>query len=136
MDRMNAHRLRALPRGGNFFPLVFTLLFLVVVAFGFALGGAQPRQEGTPANEREFKNTIPDHVLIKVKLKSEKSFKDLKNKGWARELEIEVRNTGTRPIYYLYVVVHLPDFVLADGNPVGFRVKYGKGTVSALRDAS
>ncbi|HEX8557870.1 MAG TPA: hypothetical protein VF668_07220 [Pyrinomonadaceae bacterium] len=35
-----------------------------------------------------------------MKLKSEKSFKDLKNKRWLRELELEVKNTGSRPIHY------------------------------------
>ncbi|HLM58495.1 MAG TPA: hypothetical protein VK422_20500 [Pyrinomonadaceae bacterium] len=122
---MNAHKLRTLTRGRNFFPPAFALLFSVVVTFGF--GVARSQREDTPAGERKFVNTVPAHVPIKVKLKSEKSFKDLKNKGWARELEIEVKNTGSKPIYFMYMVVHLPDFVLADGNPVGFQVKYGRG---------
>jgi hypothetical protein len=76
--------------------------------------------------EREFENVVPEHVPIKVKLKSEKSFKDVKNKGWAREFELEVRNTGSKPIHYVYLIVHMPDLVLEDGNALTFRVKYGR----------
>ena len=122
---MNAHKLRTLTRRPTLFPLTFALLFSVVAAFGFALGGAQPRQEETSANERKFENTVPAHVPIKVKLKSEKSFKDLKNKGWAREFEIEVKNTGSKPIYYLYVLVVMPD-VRVEGHRLTMRAAYGR----------
>ena len=44
---------------------------------GFVSGTAQSVQE-----EREFKNTVPAHVPVKVKIKNEKSFKDKGNKGW------------------------------------------------------
>ena len=83
---------------------------------------AQAVQEG----EREFKNTVPAHVPIKVKVKDEQKFKDLKNKDWARELEIEVRNTGSKPIYYLYVILASPDFVFDNGSTLGIRVAYGR----------
>ena len=53
--------------------------------------------------ERVLENRIPKEVPIKVKIKKEKeeSFKDMKNEKWVRELEVEVTNTGDRPIYYL-----------------------------------
>ena len=120
---MNTHRLRRLTRSSNFFPPAFALLFSVVVAFGF--GVARSQREETPADERRFENTVPAHVPIKVKLKSEKSFKDLKNKNWARELEIEVRNTGSKPIYYLYVLVVMPD-VKVQGHRLTMRTAYGR----------
>lgn len=86
--------------------------------------------DSAEADGRKFENTIPEHVPIKVKLKSEKSFKDLNNKGWARELELEVKNTGSKPIHYLYVVLDMPDVLLEDGAPLGFRVSYGKSWLS------
>lgn len=121
---MNTHRLRALTRDGSFFPPAFALLFSVVVVFGF--GVARSQQEDTPAEERKFEDTVPAHVPVKLKLRNEQKLKDLKNKNWARELEVEVKNTGPKPIYFLYMVVHLPDFILEDGNPVGFQVRYGR----------
>lgn len=55
-------------------------------------------------NERQVVDLIPKHVPIKIKIKKEKEagFKDLSNEKWAREFELEVTNTGTKPIYYLY----------------------------------
>lgn len=77
------------------------------------------------AQEREFRNNIPAHVPVKVKLKNEEKFKKLENKEWARELEIEVKNTGAKPIYYIYVIISMPD--VRDGAySLAFQVKYGR----------
>jgi len=69
--------------------------------------------------ERQLEDNIPAHVPIKVKIKVEKEalFKDLQNEHWLRDLEIEVKNTGTKPIYFLDLQLHLletghPDHVL------------------------
>ena len=59
------------------------------------------------AQERIFENKIPAHIPIKIIIKKEKedSFKDLKNEKWLREFELEVTNTGDRPIYYLDIAM-------------------------------
>ncbi|HEU4596170.1 MAG TPA: hypothetical protein VFS10_13590, partial [Pyrinomonadaceae bacterium] len=109
---MNARKLSRLIQPRHLTSLLLVLFALLVVAFGLSSGAAQSSQDGAESSaseEREFKNTVRAHVPIKVKVKNEQSFKNLKNKKWARELEIEVKNTGTKPIYYLYVVVAMPD---------------------------
>jgi hypothetical protein len=111
------------------------LLAIVVVGFGLSSGTAQTGQDAaaeTGSDERKFINTVPAHVPIKVKLKNEQSFKKKENKNWARELEIEVKNTGSKPIYYIYVIIELPDVVFGDGIPLGFRVKYGRPELAFL----
>ena len=75
--------------------------------------------------EREFKNTIPEHVPLKIKLKNEAAFKDMKNKNWARDLEIEVKNTGNKPIYFIYMLMVLQD-VTVGGYPYALQVTYGR----------
>jgi hypothetical protein len=75
--------------------------------------------------ERELKNTVPDHLPIKVKIRNEKSFKDMKNKSWARELELEVKNTGDKPIYFLLINIDLPNVTL-DGIPYALQLHYGR----------
>ncbi|HEX8148737.1 MAG TPA: hypothetical protein VF591_16260 [Pyrinomonadaceae bacterium] len=130
---MNAHSLRSILRRRNLVPLTVFFSLSLVACFGFAASGARPQHgdaAASAANERAFENAIPRHVPIKVKLKSEKSFKDLKNKGWARELKLEVKNTGSKPIHYLYVILLLPDSLLEDGISLGFRVSYGKSWLS------
>jgi hypothetical protein len=120
VKNLNTHR--AGRRGIN---ILVALLTSSVVACGLIWSVAHSQQAGPVAAERKFENTVPEHVPIKVKLKSEKSFKDLKNKKWARELEIEVKNTGDKPIYYLYVVIVMPD-VLVGGYPLSMRTAYGR----------
>jgi hypothetical protein len=130
---MNAHDLRSMFSRQNLVALTVFFLLSLVVVFGFTVRGARYQREdaGSSApNERKFENTIPEHVPIKVKLKSERSFKDLKNKGWARELELEVKNTGSKPIHYLYVILLMPDVLLEDGVPLSFRLSYGKSSLS------
>lgn len=125
---MNAHSPRISLRRQRIVTTTVLLCSALVLAFGFAAHTARPSQEGqnnSEAKERRFENTVPEHVPLKVKLKSEKSFKDLKNKGWARELEIEVTNTGSKPIYYLYVVIVMPD-VLVGGHRLTMRTTYGR----------
>ncbi|HBB87874.1 MAG TPA: hypothetical protein DC047_09685 [Blastocatellia bacterium] len=84
--------------------------------------------------ERVFENAIPKEVPLKVSLKKEKeqSFKALTNEKWVQELEMEVTNTGEKPIYYLALVLETN----VDGGPVlvpdsvrngrvGLDVRYG-----------
>jgi len=133
MDAVNAHNSRAIFGRRKLVAASATLLSLLVMGFGFAASNARSPQDGrgeSEASERRFENTVPEHVPIKVKLKSEKSFRDLKNKGWARELELEVKNTGSKPIHYLYVILDMPDVLLEDGFPLSFRVSYGKSWLS------
>lgn len=93
------------------------------------------RQTGQDQKEeRELEDTTPKHVPIKVQIKKEKeqAFKDLKNEHWIRDLEIEVRNTGTKPIYFLHLQLNL-DIVGPDGKGVVFVLLYGR---SALVDVT
>lgn len=125
---MNAHYLRSMLRRQNLAASTVFLLSALVIFFGFAASGARPQNDGaaTPArNEREFKVEIPEHLPIKVKLKSEKSFKDLENKRWLRELEVEVKNTGTKPIYYLQFSCSMPDIIISGGQ-LSFGMRYGR----------
>jgi hypothetical protein len=84
--------------------------------------------------ERELEDTIPAHVPIKVKIKAEKeqAFKDLNNEHWVRDLEIEVKNTGTKPIYFLALQLHLPETRGPDGNIVGFDLLYGRSDLISI----
>ena len=77
--------------------------------------------------ERQLEDRIPKHVPIKIKIKKEKEagFKDLKNEKWAREFELEVTNTGTKPIYFLYFIVWT-DVKAAAGFRIDFPLYYGR----------
>jgi hypothetical protein len=85
-------------------------------------------------DERELEDKIPKHLPIKVKLKKEKekAFKDMKNEKWVRALELEVTNTGDKPIYSLSFVLEMPEIKYSDGLPAMLTLHYGMthGTIS------
>src|SRR5690242_13056397 len=90
--------------------LVFSVVGILMVA---------PRISSTSAalQERVFDNKIPVHIPIKIKIKKEKeeSFKNLNNEKWTTEFELELTNTGDKPIYFLYI--SLDTDVKPDGAP-------------------
>jgi hypothetical protein len=109
------------------FRFLFLIAILVTMSASLFLTNAQ-------TEERIFENAIPKEVPLKVRLKKEKeqSFKDLTNEKWVRELELEVINTGEKPIYYLALVLEtnidggpvlVPDSVR--NGRVGLDVRYG-----------
>lgn len=105
----------------------FLQLSLVILAVIFVVrvmlvpSTAQSTQE-----ERELEDKLPKHLPIKVKLKKEKekAFKDMKNEKWARALELEVTNTGDKPIYYLIFILEMPE-ITSGGFPIVFTLDYG-----------
>jgi hypothetical protein len=117
LGRSHSHRFKLT------LPVIVLACFLISGGVGLVSSTAQSTPE--QAEERKFENTIPEHVPVKVKVKNEQSFKNLKNKHWARELEIEVKNTGNKPIYFMYMLIIMPNMIVND-NPSGFQVTYGR----------
>ncbi len=108
---------------GKTFLLVFILIVVAVLLMGARLTSSIARVQ----EERVFENAIPKDVPIKIKIKKEKeeSFKDLKNENWAREFELELTNTGERPIYYVDILM-VTDVKAADGHRIVFPLQYGR----------
>lgn len=126
---MSAQRFRTLFRGNNLFPLTFALLFLVVVAFGFASSTAQsPAKEAEAKDDkRQIETRIAPHLPFKLKFRNEEKLKDLKNEDWLGDVEVEIINTGTKPIYYLYIAMLLPEGVsTVHDKGIVYSVRYGR----------
>lgn len=85
-------------------------------------------------NERQLEDLIPKHVPVKIKIKKEKEagFKDLNNEKWGWEFELEVTNTGTKPIYSLYFHVWT-EIKAASGSRVMFPLYYGRDELGDIR---
>jgi hypothetical protein len=84
--------------------------------------------------ERVFENKIPAHIPIKIKIKKEKeeSFKDLKNEKWLREFELEVTNTGDKPIYFLYITMDTEVKFDRVGPEMVFPLTYGRAELGDI----
>ncbi|HVG34205.1 MAG TPA: hypothetical protein VM911_14035 [Pyrinomonadaceae bacterium] len=86
------------------------------------------------ASEREFIDKLPKHLPIKVKIKKEKekAVKDLSNEKWPRDLELEITNTGEKPIYFLKMLI-LTGVRGLEGVERGFPVQYGSIALGPVR---
>jgi hypothetical protein len=125
-NAMNAHAVRTLLQRKNLAPVIVLVLSSFIAVFGFAVSGAKTQKENAAASSdgRKIEYTVPGHVPIKVKVKNEQSLKDLKNKSWARELELEVKNIGSKPIYYIHAEVVMPEINV--GGELVFMMAYGR----------
>ncbi|MDX6613040.1 MAG: hypothetical protein QOD75_2226 [Blastocatellia bacterium] len=116
-------------------PLLVVLASLIVVMhltasdIGSATNMVQD-PDSTSKEERELDDQIPRHLPIRVKLRKEKeaAFKNLKNENWLRDFELEVENTGDRPIFCIQLVM---DFngIAPYGNRTGQSLLYGRGNL-------
>lgn len=127
---MSPHGRRTMFSRRNLLGFTATLLLLLVVVCGFVASGAQSASEG----EREVVDKIPKHLPIKVKVKRPERLKDAKNEEWLGELELEVTNTGTKPIYFLQIVLDLPDVFAPNGLNLAYKLEYGRGELISLSE--
>ncbi|HEX8706912.1 MAG TPA: hypothetical protein VF723_01515, partial [Pyrinomonadaceae bacterium] len=115
-------------KGFAVFAKTVLLLVLACTAAIFLINGTSASSLAQ-SEERELENTVPKHLPIKVKIKKEKekAFKDLKNEKWLRDFELEVTNTGDKPIYYLSLLIVLPEITIPNGTDnIGFSLHFGK----------
>src|ERR1041384_4154349 len=91
------------------FQFILLSSFLVLLC---GVGIVSSTAQDQPSEEREIEDRIPKHLPIKVTMKNLEKVKDLKNDNWARDVEIEVMNTGTKPIYYLRLTLYFVDIKL------------------------
>ena len=106
---------------------IFVLFAVGVFGFGF-LNVTISTTVQSSQSKRQLDDRVPGHLPIKIKIKKEKEegFQDLKNEHWPRDFELEVKNTGDRPIYALGLVWELTDVRAPDGNIYGATLNYGR----------
>jgi hypothetical protein len=117
----------------------FLQLFLLCLAFAFLTEAAVIPSLAQSPEEREIEDRIPKHLPIKVKMKKEKeeAFKDLKNEKWVRDFELEITNTGDKPIYFLSLIITLPEITApyqigSEENKMGFSIHYGRSQLLVI----
>ena len=87
---------------------------------------------GQGSESRELEDKIPRHLPIAVRLKAEKenAFRDLRNEKWVRDFELEVKNTGDKPIYFIQFDL-VPDFGKAPTErTLGLTIQYGRNELA------
>lgn len=99
-----------------------TLLCAALVALLLSCGlGVRMSTAQAPQSGRAVENRIPTHLPIKVKLKN------LDSEEWTRELEIEVTNTVSKPIYALHFALVAPEIKSESGHDMGIvAINFGR----------
>jgi hypothetical protein len=120
--------------------LAATIFLLVVstltLTYNLDRTGASAKAQQAEKAERQLENQIPQHIPLRVKIKreKEKEFKDLTNDKWARDFELEITNTGTKPIYALSLLLWLPDVKTPGGSNISFPLNYGRTELGDIRE--
>jgi hypothetical protein len=104
----------------NFKPKILAVVLLIAFLALCAVGFVSSTAQSTQKQERELEDKIPKHLPIKVKVKN------LNNEKWTRDVEVEVTNTGDKPIYYLRLSLFFGDVKMENGDYLGFTLKYGR----------
>ena len=109
-----------------------TVLALSIVAV--LMMASRLTSSSAALQERSFENKIPAHIPIKIKIKKEKeeSFKDLKNEKWLREFELELTNTGDKPIYYLEITMDTDVKFDGSGPEIVFSLRHGRAELGDI----
>ena len=107
---------------------------LLLAVVGILMTASLRTSSSAALQERVFENKIPAHIPIKIKIKKEKekSFKDLKNEKWLREFELELTNTGDRPIYYIEIIMYTGVQFEGSGPEIVVPVRYGRGELGDI----
>jgi hypothetical protein len=108
--------------------LLFVLIMVAIFLMKPPLTSSTSRVQG----ERVFENAIPENAPIKIKIKKEKekSFKELKNERWVREFELELTNTGDKPIYFVFI--DLITDIKVGGDRLVFSLVYGRSELGDI----
>lgn len=94
--------------------ILLPLFTLIIWNTGIVSSTAQ-----VPQADRALENKIPKHIPLKVEVKN------YQGEHFMRDLEVEVTNTGAKPIYYLLLLIDLPEIVSPNGATVGYSLTYG-----------
>jgi hypothetical protein len=110
--------------------LLSAMLLTLAITCNLGTGGASVKAQ----EERQLENLMPKHIPLGVKIKKEKEkeFKDLNNEKWARDFELEVTNTGDKPIYAFYLLLTL-DIKDQNYQDILAPVYYGRTELGDLR---
>jgi hypothetical protein len=120
------------PRTSIAFAKTLVLLFVLMLVAIFLMKAPATSSSSRVQEERVFENAIPENAPIRIKIKKEKekSFKDVKDESWVREFELEVKNTGEKPIYFIYI--NLLTDVKIGNSPLIFALVYGRAELGDI----
>lgn len=107
-------------------------LFLALLLVGTVVSTLALSSSARQSRQRVLVNLVYKEIPIKLRLLPEKeqAFKDLSNPRWVDDFQLEITNTGSKPIYFLLFSL-VPDLGEPEGaRRLGLTVKYGRNQLS------
>lgn len=98
--------------------------FVVCLALALCAQGAGPVAGQEHEGTRAVVNALPPRLPLEVVVKHQELLTDPKNACWLRDLEVEVTNIGSRPIYFVSLLLLLPGAKLGGLQPV-YKLRFG-----------
>ncbi|MCU1265354.1 MAG: hypothetical protein JWM21_1672 [Acidobacteria bacterium] len=113
-------------------PKACLILLAIVMLAIFLMTGRLAASIGQRQEVRQFEDAVPTDVPIKIRIKKEKekSFRDLDNEKWLSDFELELTNTGNKPIYFVYLTL-ITDVKVGDQRLV-FPQAYGRAELGNI----
>jgi hypothetical protein len=100
--------------------LLLSIILFSSIKISSSRAQQQERTDVPAGQEKVLEDRVPAHLPIKVKVKN------LNSKKWVHDLEVEVTNTSTKPIYFMHLHIILPGVKGSLGHEIGFLLMYGR----------
>jgi hypothetical protein len=107
------------------------LAFVVCLGLALCAAGAAPVAGQQQERLRAVVTTVPARLPLKAVVKNEERVADPKNDRWLRDLEVEVTNTGSRPIYFVSLLLLLPGAKMSGLQPV-YLLRFGSRALGSF----
>src|SRR5215207_4380826 len=105
--------------------------FVVCLSLAVCAPGAVPVAAQAHEGVRPVVNALPPRLPLKAVVKNQELVADPKNDRWMRDLEVEVTNTGSRPIYFVTLLLLLPGAKMGGVQPI-YQLRYGRRALGSF----
>ena len=105
--------------------------FVVCLGLALCARGAGPVAGQVRERERTVVNALPPRLPLKAVVKNVELVADPKNGRWLRDLEVEVTNAGSRPIYFVSLLLLLPGAKMGGLQPV-YKLRFGNPALGSF----
>jgi hypothetical protein len=104
---------------------------LLCLGLVLCAAGAAPFAGRGQERVREVVVALPARLPLKAVVKNRELVADPKNEHWMRDLEVEVTNTGRKPVYFVSLLLLMPGAKLAGLHPV-YTLKFGSARLGSF----
>ena len=104
---------------------------LLCLGLALCAAAAAPFAAHGQGRAREVTVALPARLPLKAVVKNLERVADPKNEHWLRDLEVEVTNTGRKPVYFVSLLLLLPGAKLG-GLPPVFKLSFGSPALGSF----